>query len=368
MTSSTPPENASIDEWLNHLEAPMPELPRIDRATRRFVTHEECEKAFGFTLPDNVRNLLKQPFTEQRTPEWHLARQEAITSSDFAAAVGANPYQTRQTLIKKKVSGKDSFTGNVATEHGSFYEDCALYEYEKRTGYRTIDLGLMSHHALFDDMPDEMRFSNQDKLKWFNQVHQDERYADYTWLKGSPDGISVHPETGDAALLEIKCPFSTNSYRPQQIVCYYYPQVQMMMHLFNVKKCHFVQFVPAQSRLYEAKFDLLVVEYNAEWFEKAKDEARVTWDIIRRQRSGVFQDLALHHLAPSEVVQLFPACVWTPEKKRSAPKKRSLVEEEEAPVFAQDANCVIVAPPLVSRDRDLSDAEPSVIRGPDFIE
>jgi len=332
----------STQSWLDHLNEPVPELPRTDRSQRQFVTHEECEAAFGFTLPQDVRNLLKQPFTEQRTPQWHLARQEAITSSDFAAAVGANPYQTRQTLIKKKVTNTDTFRGNVATEHGTFYEDCALYEYEKRTGYKVIDLGLMSHHTLFDEMPDEMRMTNEKKLEWFDKVHADPKYTDYTWLKGSPDGVAVHPETGDAVLLEIKCPYSSTSYRPQRIMCYYYPQVQMMMHLFNLKKCHFVQFVPAQCRLFEQKFDLLEIEYNAEWFEAAKNEARVTWDIIKRQRSGLFEELARHHFQPSRVIALFPECVYTPEKKTY---KRSEPTASTEPLFATDAAELIQKPP-----------------------
>jgi len=97
----------STDQWLEYLNGDMPELPRTDRAHRRFVTHEECEAAFGFPLPQTVRNILKQPFTEQRTPQWHLARSEAITSSDFAAAIDVNPYNTRQQFIKKKGDGSE---------------------------------------------------------------------------------------------------------------------------------------------------------------------------------------------------------------------------------------------------------------------
>jgi len=238
------------------------------------------------------------------------------------------------------VSGSDEFKGNLATQHGVFFEDCALYEYESQTGFKTIDFGLMSHHKLYENMP-----PGTSAKQWFTQVHlPDHPLHDFTWLKGSPDGVAVHPETREAVLLEIKCPVTDKGFRKQQIAVYYYPQVQLMMHLFDLKKCHFVQYQPKTSAFFNAQFDLLVIDRDDAWFERAKNEARHVWNLIKEQRANPDVNLLPLKFAPCR--QIFPICVYTPNKA-----EKTFKETPWRPGFMepQFTGASALAQPIVAR-------------------
>jgi predicted phage-related endonuclease len=50
-----------------------------------------------------VRELLAAQYAEQRSEEWLELRENMITASDVASAIGENHYETPESFIKKKV-------------------------------------------------------------------------------------------------------------------------------------------------------------------------------------------------------------------------------------------------------------------------
>jgi hypothetical protein len=91
--------------------------------------------------------LCKRKFNiPQRTPEWYKAREDGlVTCSELGTVLGLNPYETREQLLKKKAGLVAPFRGNVATRWGQRWEDPAANEYEKRTGYKRVEFGLLKH-------------------------------------------------------------------------------------------------------------------------------------------------------------------------------------------------------------------------------
>lgn len=271
-------------------ELPPPMPPLVDRNKRRFHTYKEAEEKTGYSpLPHNVRMLFRQPRLEQKGKDWELARYDAITSTDFGKALKLNPYASLNQLINKKIAYKDDFTGNMYTNHGERYEDCALHAYEKKTGAYVLDFGLLSHWRLFEDMPAEHEGINEKELEWFRHVHSKataEKYGALTWLKGSPDGVALFRDEKDGsiktALLEIKCPWNM---KRGQIATYYYAQVQLLMYLTDIDECHFVQYQPPDLPFFAEVLDMIVVPRDREWMDAAKTEASFVWDLIQRRRA-----------------------------------------------------------------------------------
>ena len=112
---------------------------------------------------------------EQRTPEWHDARRGRITASIVGAILGHSPNMTRDGAMRRMVrdwlGAESEFTGNIATEYGTFNEPGACAEYVMETGNHVDHVGFI--------------------------VAQDG-----DWAGCSPDGL-----IGEDGGLEIKCPF-----------------------------------------------------------------------------------------------------------------------------------------------------------------
>ena len=122
-------------------------------------------------IHERVKELLKIPQYEQRTPEWYKQRENAITASDIPTVLGENNYKSPTSLLIDKCNGNPKpFVGNEATKWGNHYEDIAIEKYSELYNKEVLSFGLLLHR-------------------------------DYTWLGGSPDGI-----TKDGILLEVKCP------------------------------------------------------------------------------------------------------------------------------------------------------------------
>lgn len=124
------------------------------------------------TVP-RVKELLCVEFFEQGSSAWLAQRNQMLTASDVAAALGLNPYQSVKTLLEKKAFPEykrrlDKRNDTAATRWGHLYEDEARRLYENKTGHFVYEFGVIPHR----DLP---------------------------WLGGSPDGI-----TASGRLLEIK--------------------------------------------------------------------------------------------------------------------------------------------------------------------
>ncbi len=122
---------------------------------------------------------------EQRSEEWKNARKFALTASDFGAAAGTNPFESTETLLKKKL--EETFQGNAATRWGSAMEPMAA---EAFLQYAQSRWGK-------EDAPVKLHHPNLIK------------YSASSWLAVSPDGVLEYTDSLGKKhydLVEFKCP------------------------------------------------------------------------------------------------------------------------------------------------------------------
>ena len=166
---------------------------------------------------------------EQRTDEWYNIRNNMITASDVASALGINKYQSQNTFIKQKVNTNSQKVFNtLATSHGNKYEDEARLLFSNRFKLETWEIGLFQHKSI-------------------------------SWLGGSPDGIA-----SDGNLIEIKCPVTREI--THNIPDHYYPQVQICMEVLERPFCYFIQYQPGNS-FQNCILDIKKIPRNIEWFQ-----------------------------------------------------------------------------------------------------
>tara|TARA_B110000858_G_C17806145_1_gene478052 strand:- start:532 stop:2634 length:2103 start_codon:yes stop_codon:yes gene_type:complete len=167
---------------------------------------------------------------KQRTPEWYTLRKKMITASNVAAVLGYNPYDSKVSIIKKKVN--DTSISNAAMAHGVKYEPLAIAEYEKMNKCTVEDVGLLIHPT-------------------------------YEWLGASPDGFIISTDK----LLEIKCVYT----RDIHIVPYYYwIQVQIQLEVCNKEECDFLQCKFEDGELIDSTCE--TIKRDREWFVKVLPE------------------------------------------------------------------------------------------------
>jgi len=180
---------------------------------------------------------------QQRTAEWHEARIGKVTGSQVGAILGLDPYRTPDDVLRAMVraahGAEPEFTGNVATEYGTFHEDGARAEYEIVTG-RTV-----------------------------------EQCAFYTaegqWLGASPDGL-VQPN----GLVEIKCPYSLRDkaeplFKTAAEQMHYFAQMQIQMYCTDRNWTDFWQWAPHGHKLER-------VERNDDWLDATLPKLKAFYD------------------------------------------------------------------------------------------
>jgi len=167
---------------------------------------------------------------EQRSEEWFEARKGRITGSRVGAILGDSPYddaeKTLRSMVRSSLDGENEFTGNPATEWGTYNEPGAIFEFELETGLKVEPCGFFEHED---------------------------------WLGASPDGL-----IGDDALLEVKCPFRLRDKGEHKSISeqpHYYGQMQVQMFGTGRHKTYFWQWAPHDTLLE-------VVEYNQKWIDE----------------------------------------------------------------------------------------------------
>lgn len=148
------------------------------------------------------------PAMEQRSPEWYAARQNMLTASDTAQAMGRGKFGTRAQLMQKK---RDERAGIAAPfkmlpplKWGIMFEEMAA------RCYQNVHDGIKIHE--FGLIPDPCGLP----------------------YGASPDGI-----TDLGVMIEIKCPYrrKIDGTIPEQ----YYIQMQGQMYVCGLKECDYIE-------------------------------------------------------------------------------------------------------------------------------
>ena len=152
---------------------------------------------------------------KQGSPEWHLARAGMLTGSNFAAAIGINPYQSRQKLYRQLTGEDPPFEGNEMTQWGIDHEDDAITAYEAHTGDFVTKTGFWQY-----DKP--------------------------SYLGASPDGL-----VGSDGLIECKCKFSQELW--DYVPDHYIAQVVGQLAITGREWCDFVSWSPEDIAIFRVK-------------------------------------------------------------------------------------------------------------------
>ena len=189
---------------------------------------------------NRTRELLAAEYAEQRSDEWLELRENMITASDIASAIGESQYESIDSFIKKKVL-RTKWAGNAATQHGTLLEPFVRDLYDQRTGRKSHEIGLVQHR-------------------------------EYSWLGASPDGV-----TEDGLLIEIKCPLTRKI--EAKVPKHYWPQVQLQLEITDLEECDFIQYRPASEGKAE-EFVIVRIVRDREWFQRNLAAMKKAWDRI----------------------------------------------------------------------------------------
>lgn len=252
-------------------------------------------------VTEHVHALVEKDRREacpQRTPEWYAKRRDHLTASLMATVCGANPYETQVTALRRKTGLEPSFQGNEATDHGNRYEMEAIEKYERTTGAKCIEFGLLE------------------------SLNEGEEY-----LAGSPDGI-----TTCGTLIEVKCPL--RRVPTSRVPDHYVFQIQFLMHTLRLDRCDFIQYVP-EGHLTQEIFIVTRVPYNPYFWAKYEPLLRSFWGEVLDVRARLARGAAA---AAAEEERLRPV----PKRAKSVPKpKPCLLEQPRA------RSVYITAPALI---------------------
>ncbi|KAL6217633.1 hypothetical protein ACLB2K_010850 [Fragaria x ananassa] len=143
---------------------------------------------------------------QNTSKNWQQLREEKLTASTFAAAVGFWPRQ-RVRLWREKIGAVKPFSGNLSTSWSNIKEEEALHRYKMITQHNVSSVGFRVHNK-----------------------------AD--WLAASADGM-----IDSSGVLEIKCPFfdgeKSRAWPWLRIPAQCVPQAQGLMEILDKEWMHF---------------------------------------------------------------------------------------------------------------------------------
>lgn len=156
---------------------------------------------------------------EQRSAAWFEKRKGRVTGSMVGAILGLSPWMTRadamRNMVREALGAEREFTGNVATEYGTYNEAGAVIEWQMETGLQHRP----AHFIVYED-----------------------------WLGASPDGW-----TSDGGLLEVKCPYGLRHeeapvFKTPEEQPHYLAQMQVQMLVARAPHCHLYQWATHGTR------------------------------------------------------------------------------------------------------------------------
>jgi putative phage-type endonuclease len=179
---------------------------------------------------------------KQLSNEWFEQRKMRITGSNVGAILGVDPFRkpadVMRAMVRAANGAESEFTGNVATEWGTFQEQNAKAELEM---YHDLEVEETGFHV----------------------------HPEHDWLGASPDGFAHDRK----AVVEIKCPYYIRNdkepvFKTVEEQPHYYAQMQIEMYCTDTELCWFYQWTPYGGCLEPVVFDPRWMDEN---FEKLSD-------------------------------------------------------------------------------------------------
>jgi putative phage-type endonuclease len=164
-------------------------------------------------LEANMVHLKRLDLPEQRSTEWYKIRENLLTASSLADALGKGHFQTRDGLLLSKISDTKSTFSKASRDimqWGVKYEPVATEFYEYLNHVNIIEFGLIPHPEL-------------------------------SVFGASPDGICDigSPIGYTGRMLEIKCPPKRKF--TKEVPKHYWMQMQGQLEVCDLDECDFFQ-------------------------------------------------------------------------------------------------------------------------------
>jgi len=164
-------------------------------------------------IKENMISLKQLKLPDQRSKEWYEIRENLLTASSLADALGKGHFQTRDGLLISKTSEKSNIISKASRdimEWGVKYEEVATRFYEYLNNVKVVEFGLIPHP----------------KLSVFG---------------ASPDGICDidSPNGYEGRMLEIKCPPRRKF--TKEVPKHYWMQMQGQLEVCDLDECDFLQ-------------------------------------------------------------------------------------------------------------------------------
>lgn len=220
--------NMSLLSYINSLL--IFDIPKFDHNNKRDEFYRlQCDKInisdINYTNKWNqYKKIESLPQPEQKSPLWFEMRNNFITASAGAQAIGESKYEKPIELIKQKIGLGKPFGENSNVHHGKKFEKIAILIYENIYNNKVGEFGLIPHIS-------EPQIS---------------------FLGASPDGICTCSTLDGkfssmvGRMLEIKCVTSrkiNTSGDEDGVICphYYWVQVQLQLECCDLEECDFWQ-------------------------------------------------------------------------------------------------------------------------------
>jgi putative phage-type endonuclease len=192
--------------------------------SRRYYLNNTVERFFDQMVADckerltnkervleQLAHLKKLVLPEQRSPEWFAMRNNVLTASSLADALGKGHFNTKESLLIDKTSKeKKPFFTNDIIQWGVKYEPIATAFYEHQHNLTIVEFGLVPHPT-------------------------------FSIFGASPDGIcdTDSPQPMIGRMLEIKCPPRRNF--TEEVPLHYWMQMQGQLETCDLEECDFLQ-------------------------------------------------------------------------------------------------------------------------------
>ena len=181
-----------------------------DYIRKKFTELNELEQKRGY-LKSHLSQLKQLELPEQRSKEWYEMRENVLTASSLADALGKGHFNTRDDLLIDKTSKEQKpFIINDIIQWGVKYEPVATEFYEKMNNLRIVEFGLVPHPT-------------------------------FNIFGASPDGICDEdsPKEYIGRMLEIKCPPKRKF--THEVPKHYWMQMQGQLEVCDLEECDFLQ-------------------------------------------------------------------------------------------------------------------------------
>ena len=129
----------------------------INNTKRSLISGKITRLVDKHILNNNIHKLKQLQLPEQRSDEWYKIRENLLTASSLADALGKGHFQTRDDLlIDKTRKEKKEFVMHDIMQWGVKYEPVATMFYEYLNKVKIVEFGLIPHPILsvFGASPD----------------------------------------------------------------------------------------------------------------------------------------------------------------------------------------------------------------------